>query len=48
MGPLSGAWTDKAEELRLQTPERNPMSLVMDREKLVVGTPSFVAMVDIG
>lgn len=36
MVPITGAWTDKADLLSLKTPEKNPMSLVMDSEKLVV------------
>ncbi|WVF68610.1 hypothetical protein IAT40_003380 [Kwoniella sp. CBS 6097] len=37
MRPVSGAWASRAEELHLQTPEKNPMSLVLDREKFVYG-----------
>ncbi|OCF74968.1 hypothetical protein I204_03815 [Kwoniella mangroviensis CBS 8886] len=38
MIPVTGAWRDKSEVLNLQTPGKNPMSLVLDREKFVVGT----------
>ncbi|WVQ83632.1 hypothetical protein IAT38_005773 [Cryptococcus sp. DSM 104549] len=37
MIPITGAWAAKAQELSLQTPEKNPMSLVLDREKFVYG-----------
>ncbi|WVW80126.1 hypothetical protein I302_102101 [Kwoniella bestiolae CBS 10118] len=37
MIPVSGAWRDKSEMLDLQTPGKNPMSLVLDREKFVYG-----------
>lgn len=36
MIPVAGVWSDCAAELGLQTPGKNPMSLVMDREKLIV------------
>ncbi|WWD16533.1 hypothetical protein CI109_100960 [Kwoniella shandongensis] len=37
MIPVKGAWVDRAEELNVQTPEKNPMSLVLDRDKFVYG-----------
>jgi len=36
MVPVAGAWREAAERLGLQTPEKNPMSLVIDREKFAV------------
>ncbi|OCF37122.1 hypothetical protein I316_01027 [Kwoniella heveanensis BCC8398] len=37
MKDVGGAWASRADELNLQTPEKNPMSLVLDREKFVYG-----------
>nr|XP_018264697.1 uncharacterized protein I303_02874 [Kwoniella dejecticola CBS 10117]OBR86855.1 hypothetical protein I303_02874 [Kwoniella dejecticola CBS 10117] len=37
MVPVLGAWKDKSDMLDLQTPGKNPMSLVLDREKFVYG-----------
>ncbi|WWC87868.1 uncharacterized protein L201_002766 [Kwoniella dendrophila CBS 6074] len=37
MIPVLGAWKDKSDMLDLQTPGKNPMSLVLDREKFVYG-----------
>ncbi|WVQ96144.1 hypothetical protein IAU59_003247 [Kwoniella sp. CBS 9459] len=35
--PVGGAWASRADEMNLQTPEKNPMSLVLDREKFIYG-----------
>lgn len=37
MIPLGGAWATQAVRLGLQTPEKNPMSIVIDRDKLAYG-----------
>ena len=36
MIPIRGAWSDVADEVGLQTPGKNPMSIVMDRDKVAV------------
>lgn len=36
MMPIAGAWRDEAAAMDLQTPEKNPMSLVVDRDRLIV------------
>ena len=41
MIPIRGAWAAEAERLGLQTPEKNPMSIVMDRDKLVASPLLF-------
>ena len=41
MIPLRGAWAQEAERYSLQTPGKNPMSIVMDRDKVVVSSTAI-------
>lgn len=36
MMPIAGAWRHETAALDLQTPEKNPMSIVVDRDRLIV------------
>jgi hypothetical protein len=46
--PLMGAWTDRAEELGLSRSEKTPLSIVADREKMVVRCPDELRKISLG
>lgn len=41
--PLGGAWADRASELGLASVEKNPMSLVINRDRIIVSVSMLVS-----